>query len=141
MLPGIKNGDKLVYNQVNEKNDIVTWVDGKNIDYKKFSDYGDVIIYQSYGDKNFDYIVHRAMAWVKYNEVNDTYTIDGYDIENEMIINIYEIGLSNYKPSPSGFITKGDNPETNKYCDQATTLCKEPVKVDWIIGKVIKIRK
>ena len=58
-----------------------------------------------------------------------------YDIYNQTSITIPEIGLNNYKPTHSGFITKGDNAKTNDRCDQAGGICSEPIKPDWITGK------
>lgn len=135
MLPGIKLGDELVYADVNDKDDITSWVEGKTIDYKMFGDYGDVIVYAPYGEKG-DMIIHRVIFWVDLNE-NGTCTASDYDIFNTESITIEELGISNYKPSHSGFITKGDN---NAIADQSSPqLCTEPVKAEWIVGKILKI--
>ncbi len=43
---------------------------------------------------------------------------------------------TNGPPAPhAGYITKGDNIDTNKQVDQATSISKlQPVKEEWIIG-------
>lgn len=39
-------------------------------------------------------------------------------------------------PAPyAGYITKGDNPDTNKYFDQQGSISyNQPVKKEWVIG-------
>jgi hypothetical protein len=81
-----------------------------------------------------DQIIHRAMCWVEYNE-DKTYTVESYALYNVASITIPELGLSNYKPSHSGYITKGDNPITNDRSDQAGGICSEPIKLSWVTGK------
>ena len=76
------------------------------------------------------------MCWVEYHEEYGTYSVEDYGIINVSDITIPELGLYNYMPNNSGFITKADNrPE----CDQPNGVCSEPVKLDWIVGKVVKL--
>ena len=60
--------------------DLQTWDDGKRVGYKKFEDYGDVIIYRPNGITDFwasvgllplskqHPIIHRAMTWADAGE-------------------------------------------------------------------------
>ena len=137
----IDAGDMVLLVKVNEKNDILTR--GSNLGGEKanglggfqtYGDYGDVIIYKKYGKTNEDQIIHRAICWIDYNE-DKTYTVKEYGIEDVNSITINELGLNNYRPSHSGFITQGDNPKTNDRCDQAGGICSEPIKTEWITGK------
>jgi signal peptidase I len=98
--------------------------------------YGDVIIFKPLGRDNTPQIIHRAMCWVEVHMQADTvtYTVRDYGIYNEETLTIPELGLENKKPSweHSGFLTKGDN---NKVIDQITSICPQPVKLEWISGK------
>jgi len=133
----IDAGDMVLLVKVNSKSDISPQIARDPNEYH-YWDYGDVIIYRPYGDSNRDQIIHRARCWVEveYDNGNRTYTVEQYNITNAASVVIPELGLTKekaYKPSHSGFITKGDN---NNACDQLyASLCNEPIKVDWISGK------
>ena len=139
----IDAGDMVLLIKVNKRSDVVTRgseIHGalarKDSDNFFYGDYGDVIIYHPYGKDNRDQIIHRTMCWVEYKKGDDgkvTYTVTDYGIIEKASITIEELGLTDYKPSHSGFITKGDN---NVICDQRSLdLCVEPIKVEWISGK------
>ena len=136
----IDAGDMVLLVKVNEKNDILTrgsYLGGEKAKglggFQSYDDYGDVIIYKKYGRTDEDQIIHRAICWIEY--YNNTYSVKEYGIENENSITISELGLHNYRPLHSGFITQGDNPITNDRCDQAGGICSEPIKPEWITGK------
>ena len=64
----IDTGDLVIVKKAG-KGDIVTYLQGKKTDYKRYGDYGDVIIYYKNGIKEFEGspvtpVIHRAMAWV-----------------------------------------------------------------------------
>jgi signal peptidase I len=138
----IDAGDMVLIVKVNTKNDVVPrgssihgTMERKDKENYFYGDYGDVIVYHPYGNKNADQIIHRAICWVEVNKdgIYTTYNVTDYSIFNQPSITIPELGLNDYKPTHSGFITKGDN---NKVCDQTSSdLCSEPIKVGWISGK------
>jgi signal peptidase len=136
----IDAGDMVLLVKVNSVEDIVVrggpngGESAKKDGYQSYNDYGDVIVYRKYGRTDEEQIIHRAICWVSLNEDN-TYTVDEFGIYNQTSITIKEIGLTNYKPSHSGYITKGDNPLTNDRCDQAGGICSEPIKFEWVTGK------
>jgi len=134
----IDAGDMVFLVKVNKKADIITQA-MKDPDKYYYWDYGDVIVYRPYGDENRDQIIHRAMAWVEYNEKYKTFTVEGYEEQNTNVtsITIAELNLNRYVPKNphSGFITKGDNPYTNPTTDQEGGICDELIKVEWISGK------
>ena len=103
--------------------------------FQSYGDYGDVIVYRKYGKFNEDQIIHRVICWIEYNEIYTTYNVEEYGIYNKTAVSINELGLRNYRPTHSGFITQGDNPVTNNRCDQAGGICSEPIKPEWISGK------
>jgi len=72
----IDAGDMVFLVKVNKKADIITQA-MKDPDKYYYWDYGDVIVYRPYGDENRDQIIHRAMAWVEYNEKYKTFPVDG----------------------------------------------------------------
>jgi len=140
-LGTIDAGDMVLLVKVNGKDDVVTHGGGcdgaystRDKDNHFYGDYGDVIIYRKYGDPDAKQIIHRARCWIEVNE-DDTYTVSDYCIYNEESITIKELGLKNYKPTHSGFITQGDNPVTNSACDQMGGICDEPIKPEWVTGK------
>jgi signal peptidase len=147
-LGTIDAGDMVLLVKVDSRDDIVTRGGDyggayatKDPDKFFYGEYGDVIVYkknklcnpsQSTEDEQ---IIHRAMCWVEYNEEYNRYTVEEYGIINRTSITISELGLQSYKPPHSGYITKGDNPVTNKQCDQAGGICTVPIKMEWITGK------
>lgn len=134
-LGTIDPGDMVLLVKVNTRSDVVTYIEAKNLgrdDLKTYGDYGDVIVYRPMGSYEVTQIIHRAMCWVEYDEEYETYTVEVYDIINETSINIPELDITGYRPSHSGFITKGDN---NAYTDQTGGICSQPIKLEWTSGK------
>lgn len=131
----IDAGDMVLLVNVDGYDDIITQKEAKNEKgYFSYGNYGDVVIYRKYGRTDGDQIIHRAMCWVEYNE-NGSFTVESYELYNVSSITITELGLHKYKPSHSGYITKGDNPITNDRSDQAGGICSEPIKLSWVTGK------
>jgi len=139
----IDAGDMVLVKRVYTVDDIITH--GGNLGgaqakecCKTYGDYGDVIIYKPLGKDGVPQIIHRAMCWVDvYNDGNTTtYTIAEYGIFNEETLTIPDLGLHHKKPDPawthSGYLTKGDN---NNIIDQVSSICPQPLKLDWISGK------
>ena len=113
MEPHISEGD-IVFLLGTERVNITTYEEGKEIDYKTFEEYGDVIVYEPNGNEHATPIIHRAMDLVD---------------EGEIMV------PKGYREAPhSGYTTKGDH---NKHYDQAGSL--NPVKPEWVIG-VAKFR-
>ena len=94
-----------------------------------------------YNEKDDFYVVQDDNGAVQELHVEPEsilYTVEEYLILREKSIDLDDslnppmLGLTNYKPKWSGFITKGDN---NEICDQASSICPVPIQVDWVIGK------
>ncbi|MCX6666021.1 MAG: S26 family signal peptidase [Euryarchaeota archaeon] len=145
-LGTIDAGDMVLVQKVSKQSDLVTYGAAKNADDKNsffYSNWGDVIVYKPLGRTDVSQIIHRCMCWVEVYNNNGklTYTIEEFDIHNVTAINIPELGLNNFVPKPpylpepwtnSGYLTKGDH---NNIIDQATDICPQPVKIEWISGK------
>ena len=141
----IDAGDMVLLVKVDNRGDIDTYAE-ENGKYN-YGKQGDVIIYQPDGQTNRDRIIHRAMCWIEVKDVNNkkTYTIEELGIyEQDADIELYypDLGIMSLDGEPikvnwanSGFITKGDNPDTNQNCDQIGGITSQPVKVEWISGK------
>lgn len=129
-LGTIDAGDIVLAKAVGKREDVITYAGTRS--YKTYGEYGDVIIYRPMNRRDQTPIIHRAICWVEYD--GNTYTVEEYGIVNATSITIPELDLTNYNASHSGFITKGDS---NNYPDQHPNarICREPVKVEWIIGK------
>ena len=144
-LGTIDAGDMVLVQKVYSRNDIA--VHGGNFGgaqakgeggWQTYGDYGDVVIYKPLGQENTSQIIHRVMCWVDVTKEGDTttYTIAEYGIFDEETLNIPELGLHDKKPKPawthSGFLTMGDN---NNVIDQVSSICPQPLKLEWISGK------
>ena len=159
----IDTGD-LVLVKSAERDDIVTYLEGKQTGYKRYGDYGDVIIYYKNGlrdgcslGENLNEadcnrqdgewvattpVIHRAMAWVEVRD-DGSYYLPEIDMEfsNGKLV-LAEIGLPPGAPltglEHSGYITKGDS-TSNRHPDQLTHRDLygqdvQPVQPEDIIG-------
>ena len=141
----IDQGDLVLVKNTNNRNDIITYSEGKKINHKTYGHYGDVIVYYKNGYTLDTPVIHRAIVWVENNKTNPgRFDVPEWDIYNVKKIN-YDINdihvhLKNFEPTNSGFLTKGDNPKTNPEIDQVTHRDfkgdkVKPVRPDWVIGK------
>jgi signal peptidase I len=85
MVPNMNVGDLVVVVQKDRFGDLQTWDDGVKSGYKKFGDYGDVIIYRPNGITDMwasvgllpfskqHPIIHRAMTWIPADDPVPTY--------------------------------------------------------------------
>jgi len=145
---GIIDTGDLVIVKASDKSDIVTYLEGKKTGYKKYGDYGDVMVYYKNGIREKDGqpvtpVIHRAMAWVEVvDKENKTYYIPEIDTYFNGKIELSEIGLgggAHIKDlENSGYITKGDS-TGNRHPDQMTHFditgnIVQPVDPDWVVG-------
>lgn len=113
MIPHIQVGDIIIVESV-ERTQVITFEEGKKTDYKSFDDYGDVILYRPYGREGVTPIIHRAMYYVEKGE---------------------PMWAGGSPATHAGYITKGDNANTNPSYDQQGSISYlQPVKKDWVIG-------
>ena len=143
-IGAIDTGDLVLVKSAG-RDDIVTYLAGKQQGYERYGDYGDVIIYYKNGLRgvcsagaNLDEaecnrqdgewtpatpVIHRAMAWVEVRD-NGSYYLPEVDMEfaNGKLV-LAEIGLPPGAPlteiTQSGYITKGDS-VSNRHPDQLT---------------------
>lgn len=85
MIPNMNIGDLVVVVEKDRFGPLQTWDDGKASGYRKFGDYGDVIIYRPNGHTDFwasigllplskqHPIIHRAMTWTETGEPIPSY--------------------------------------------------------------------
>ncbi len=123
MEPNLHKGD-VVFLISSDRVRIITWAEGKEIGYKSFGDYGDVIVYYPNGDRTKTPIIHRAIAYIR---AGDRIPI----LHNGSLL------PSKFIAKSDGYITQGDH---NSIPDQLAPNWRiEPVKKEWIIG-VAKFR-
>ncbi len=149
----IDQGDLVLIKKVDSPKDLTTWGQGKKDDYKTYSDYGDVIIYFKNGHTDDTPIIHRAIAYIKFNETAKDdegntqryFDVPEFDIYHVTVIHINIVQRGRpvsivYKPEQpfDGYITKGDN---NGNADQGPTGLNDnqgkdvqQVKIDWVDG-------
>lgn len=113
MIPHIQIGD-IIFVEGIQRTKVITHEEGKEIGYKSFEDYGNVVLYRPYGREGVTPIIHRAMYYV----------------------NAGEPMWPGGPPAPyAGYITKGDNTKTNPSYDQQGSISyNQPVRKEWIIG-------
>ena len=148
-LGTIDTGDLVIVKEA-EKKDIVTYLEGKNTGYKKYGDYGDVIVYYKNGIREKDGqpvtpVIHRAMFWVEVDVENKTYHVPevGRTFYNK--IDLGQFGddklvgtIEGQVLQNSGYVTKGDS-TGNPHPDQMTHFDingnkVQPVDPDWVVG-------
>ncbi len=157
---GVIDPGDIVIVQESDKEDITTYVEGRNTGYKKYGQYGDVIIFEPDGDRDATPIIHRAVVYLEYDEVNSSFNIPSLEglkygedwtttqgdttqgLDETITIHDYgyadlEVTIDLSELNDSGFITMGDDNmdssrEEGKY-DQAKG--DRPVKEEWIKGR------
>ncbi len=132
----IDTGD-IVIVKTSDRDDIVTYLEGRVNGYSKYGEYGDVIIYRPMGSISKTPIIHRPVMYLEINEsgrsfdiptlkdleygedwacdqgehyrsINGTITIYDYGFrEAQVRINLGQLIISGY--NHSGYITMGDN--------------------------------
>ncbi len=153
---GVIDPGDIVLVQESDKEDIITYVEGKATGYRKYGQYGDVIIFEPDGDTRETPIIHRAVLYLEENDsVEGTFDIPTlYKLEHgvkwntssgsetylglEGTLTLYDYGYQDddlkinlSELNQGGYITIGDN---NDRYDQETTL-SSPVKEEWILGR------
>ncbi len=154
----IDPGDIVLVQETN-RDEITTYVEGRDEDYRMYGQYGDVIIFEPDGKERETPIIHRAVLYLEENdtsfdipalsalEYNEDWNIQNQEeerVEDGMGLNgtieIYDYGIEDKdltielkEYDSSGYITKGDN---NLDIDQNEGgTITEPVKEEWILGR------
>jgi signal peptidase len=160
----IDTGDLTVIRSSDKVDRIITWVEGQEEDYRRYGDFGDVIIFHKNGDHGTTPVIHRALVWIDLNETTgNSFDVPSMDLSDITVITFqnlstYDSGvhvvtdlrvdldmvLKNFdgvKEPHGGFLTKGDNnpnvDQVSLYMDNPTaptTRRAEPVQEDWVIG-------
>jgi signal peptidase len=139
MEPNMKTGDlvfvmeehRLAPGAAYADTGVVTFRTGQETGYDKFDMGGDVIVYRPDGNGATTPIIHRAMFYVNASE-------NWYDkavaVDPRAVGAADDCGELDFCPAPhGGFITKGDNENTNRHYDQVSGL-SAPVKPAWVVG-------
>jgi signal peptidase len=69
----IDTGDLVLVQSAPLRSDVITWVEGKVTGYMTYSNYGDVIIFNT--DRSSTPIIHRAIFWMNYNATTKSFDI------------------------------------------------------------------
>lgn len=154
----IDPGDLVLVKSVKGPDDIRTLADGGG---ERYGMAGDVVVYFPNNDHGRTPIIHRAVGYVEVNGsgAETTYRLrwpadkaceggaqkdDGWCVYDDRGVYAPSAAIKRpgstdanpipYKPEHTGFMTKGDNPSTNQFIDQASGL-SPTVKIEWIQGK------
>ena len=98
------------------------------VNHKEFGEHGDVIVFMPDGSERQTPVIHRAMLFVEEGE-------NWYDRADQGAVgSADDCEELDYCPAPhAGFITKGDNEQSNSNYDQVSGL-SGPVHPDWVVG-------
>lgn len=138
---GVIDPGDIVLVQDTDEDEIKTYVEGKQTGYKKYGQYGDVIVFKPNGNGHRTPIIHRAVLYLKYNNSGNSASfdipsfkeLDGeedwitwegdncYDVTGTVTIYNYgyedvnvEIELNELlENDQSGYITMGDSTHSN----------------------------
>jgi len=154
----LNTGDIALVKKVTNVSQIVTYVEGRQINYMSYGDYGDVIVYRNINGLT----IHRAMFYV-YGWNGDVPKIEYFNSSFMKIIGplvlIEDVGpsqrnlvvdLSNYI-NKVGFVTMGDNNLITYYtnpnysfgvlgyevADQNAGISSSLVTLNMIVGKAV----
>lgn len=132
MVPNMNVGDLVFVAAVDRYGGLHTWEESRDDGFSTFGDYGDVIIYRPNGVDGVHPIIHRVRSWAQEGDYVDRST-------GEIITT-----SAGYEAPHEGYITKGDNAETNQIIDQAGYYwgdsrigAIEPVRQEWVVGKAL----
>lgn len=145
-IDAIDTGDIVIVAD-KSKVDIQSYVKGTQTGKKSFGDYGSVIIYnRDVGNP----VIHRAIVWLDYDQSTNTwssedlknynsskwYCDNGSDYQNlsgklTIIVNDKTafVNLDSLQKK-SGYLTMGDNPETNRNVDQTIGIINHAIGMD-----------
>ncbi|NIP34744.1 MAG: hypothetical protein GWN18_07325 [Thermoplasmata archaeon] len=136
----IDTGDLTLVRTLENAGSPHTWVEGRDSDYERYSEFGDVIIYHKNGQTQTTPIIHRAVVRIEYDPGSGGFDVPTLDIEDEtesfivpdfhsyhngrleiieLVVDVKVI-LNNFKAAGlephGGIITKGDhNREVDQY--------------------------
>lgn len=153
----IDTGDMMLVKSP-DKMTITSYVEGYSSGYRTFGEYGNVIIYERSG--NDHPVIHRAILWldfVKLDENNnyvwsapslENYNDELWNCDNGLhdynnltgIFSMYSVGYAGKEVSVnlndigtySGYLTMGDNKDTNWTFDQSSSIISTLVYSDII---------
>ena len=138
----IDTGDLTLVRTLENAGAPVTWVEGRETGYRRYDEFGDVIIYHKNGQTQTTPIIHRAIVRIEYDETSGGFDVptlgeqdvtERFEIEDfhsyhngrletiDLVIDVSSI-LNNFKLNNDadphgGIITKGDH---NREVDQAS---------------------
>jgi len=153
----IDTGDLVLVKKIHGREDVITYAEATNRSnpnhgHETYGNPGDVIIYRKNGLDDTP-VIHRAIVWI---ERNETRREEGlyWDVPDWGLWGVESIGTNDdpiYLPgiklyisftptrSYSGFLTCGDNRQTNFHVDQQTHRDKlgnpvNQVRAEWVLG-------
>ena len=162
----IDTGDLTLVKSIKDRHDVVTYVEATcatnpRHGFQTYGDYGNVIVYRKNGLSDIP-VIHRAIAWVEYNESGSCstrnlytgdvpdlhlYNVTGFSLTNvgyqkqTIFVNLASIFrysmVSTSHRAHDGFVTHGDHnpPQVDQESLKVRDGMVEPVKVGWVVGR------
>ena len=111
-LPGILDpGERITIAGAHQASDVVPYVDAKPRNLQFGGDWGDVLSYRAVsqgspahkpGQADQLGVVHRAMAWVRYNATSDAYDVPSLGVSGQRFVEFPEVGM--YDPYADAYV-------------------------------------
>ncbi len=70
----IDTGDIVAVKSIRSRDNIISYVEGRDVGHRSYGQYGDVIIFRPDGSEDKTPVIHRPVLYIEYNE-----TADGFD--------------------------------------------------------------
>lgn len=94
-LPGVLDpGERISVDGISGRDDVVTYLHGVERDHRVGDEFGDVIAFdaKARGRDAGIGVVHRAMAWVEYDEASDAYDVPELGLQDVRTVVFPEVG-------------------------------------------------
>jgi signal peptidase len=160
----IDTGDMVLVKDIDEADDVETYVEGVVTGHRTYGDYGDVVIYNKMGDLTETPIIHRAVLYLEVNTGGDSYRCEALrDLPDDKwavsspsdswdrltsVISIYHYGYRDTTVTVDvayilGEFDRAGTPRSgfitrgdhNTWIDQRYRDSYSPVDPDWVVGK------
>jgi len=154
----IDTGDLVVVKKPSSLDDITTFAKGKGTGYATYGEYGDVIVYRKDGSMSETPVIHRAILYANYDPSSGLFNMpelqglkygkdwmrdgSGQSWSAISTLTLYNLGYGNKTITInfqtmrkySGYVSMGDNAQTNPEIDQVNIIPNKLIKFDWIVG-------
>ncbi|MGA1822978.1 MAG: hypothetical protein ACMUIG_10680 [Thermoplasmatota archaeon] len=95
----IDTGDLVFVKSVGERDRVIPYTEGRARNYRTYDSYGDVIIFRPNGEKDRTAIIHRAVAYLEWNDTTYNLPLPITDIDQSLKTDLNQLELSSQSRS------------------------------------------